>query len=104
MATEDSQDSVVDGAALMRPFAPSQIRQRPGPGKKAFSYVSGPDVIGRLLDATGNAFSWKVERADLIHQDTESGPVAYWVVVGTLALGGRGVRAGRDRRLQAGSG
>jgi hypothetical protein len=91
MATEDS---AVDSGALMRPFEPSQIRQRPGPGKRPFSYISGPAVIDRLLVATGSAFSWKVDKVELITQETGEGPVSYWVVLGSLSIAGMGIRAG----------
>ena len=54
---------------LMRPFDGPQLRQRMGPGRKLLDYISGPDVIRRLLDATGNHFSWNVERVQLVMQD-----------------------------------
>jgi hypothetical protein len=89
-----ADDRTVDSGALMRPFDPSQIRQRPGPGKRPFSYISGPAVIDRLLEATGSAFSWKVDKVELITQATGEGPVSFWVVLGSLSIAGMGVRAG----------
>ena len=84
----------VDVAALMRPFEGTQVRQRTGPGRKQMDYISGPDVIRRLLDATSNQFVWTVERVQLVTQETQSGPVSLWVVQGTLAVGDLGSRSG----------
>lgn len=94
MESEKTVDSAALRDALTRPFAPSQVRQRPGPGKRPFRYVAGPAVIDRLLEAMGSAFSWKVEKAELVTQETGEGPVSYWVVLGSLSLPGMGVRAG----------
>lgn len=84
----------MDVEELMRPFEGTQIKQRMGPGRKSLDYVSGPDILRRLLDSTENRFSWKVERADLVSQETENGPVYVWVVQGTLSLPEMGVRSG----------
>ena len=92
MNTEMNRE--VDVAALMRPFEGTQVRQRTGPGRKTMDYISGPDVIRRLLDATGNQFAWNVERVQLVTQETSNGLVSLWVVQGTLAVGGLGSRSG----------
>lgn len=84
----------MDIERLMRPFEGAQIRQRPGPGRKPLDYVSGTDVIRRLLDSTENRFSWKVEKLELMVQETQNGPVYIWVVQGTLSLPEMGVRSG----------
>ena len=79
----------------MRPFDGSQVRQRMGPGRKALDYISGPDVIRRLLDATGNHFTWNVERVQLINQETPNGGSAsLWIVQGTLTVDTLGSRSG----------
>lgn len=88
-------DAGINVEELMRPFDGSQIRQRMGPGRKALDYVSGPDVIRRLLDATGNHFTWNVDRVQLLIQDTPNGgSVSLWVVQGTLIVGDLGSRSG----------
>lgn len=80
---------------LMRPFDGSQVRQRMGPGRKSLDYISGPDVIRRLLDATGNHFTWNVERVQLVIQDTANGGSAsLWIVHGTLTVDTLGSRSG----------
>ena len=84
----------MDIEELMRPFDGSQVRQRMGPGRKPLDYISGPDVIRRLLDATGNRFSWNVERVQLVNHETASGSVGMWIVQGTLSLGDLGYRSG----------
>jgi hypothetical protein len=84
----------MDVEALMRPFEGTQRKQRIGPGRKPLDYVSGPDVIRRLLDSTENRFSWKVEKTELVEQESQNGPVHYWVVQGTLSLPEMGVRSG----------
>lgn len=93
-AEEPGQRDDVDLEALTRPFEAGEVKQRPGPGRKAFSYVSGQTVIGRLLTAAGSAFSWKVERVELVTQETGEGPTSYWMVLGLLSVRGLGVRAG----------
>lgn len=85
----------MDIEELMRPFDGSQVRQRMGPGKRPLDYISGPDVIRRLLDATGNHFSWNVERVQLVtHETASNGPVGMWIVQGTLSVGDLGYRSG----------
>lgn len=79
---------------LMRPFDGAQVKQRMGPGRKSLDYVSGPDVIRRLLDATGNQFSWSVEKAQVVTLETASGAVGLWIVQGTLTVGDLGSRSG----------
>ena len=79
---------------LMRPFDGSQVKQRMGPGRKALDYVSGPDVIRRLLDATGNHFSWSVEKAQMVTLETSNGTAVLWLVQGTLTVGDLGSRSG----------
>ena len=79
---------------LMRPFDGAQVKQRMGPGRKSLDYVSGPDVIRRLLDATGNQFSWSVEKAQVVTMETSNGAVGLWIVQGTLTVGDLGSRSG----------
>ena len=90
----DSMDDL-NVEELMRPFDASQIRQRMGPGRKPLDYISGPDVIRRLLDATGNHFTWNVERVQMVVQDTANGGSAsLWIVHGTLSVDTLGSRSG----------
>lgn len=84
----------MDIEALMRPFEGSQVRQRTGPGRKPLDYVSGPDVMRRLLDATGNHFSWSVEKVQLVPVETQNGQSFLWLVLGTLTVGEFGSRSG----------
>ena len=89
----------MDVEKLMRPFDESRIRQRVGPGRKALDYISGPDVIRRLLDATDNHFTWNVDRVQLVTQETPNGSVSIWVVQGTLTVGDLGFRSGVGTHL-----
>ncbi|RYF59398.1 MAG: hypothetical protein EOO39_33275 [Cytophagaceae bacterium] len=84
----------IDIEVLMRPFDGSQVRQRTGPGRKPLDYISGSDVMRRLLDATGNHFSWSVEKVQLIPLETPNGPSFLWLVLGTLTVGDLGSRSG----------
>lgn len=75
---------------LVKPFERGQVRQRQGPGKTQLDYVSGADVIRRLLDATDNHYSWNVEKVELMPLGTGT----MWLVYGTLTLEGLGYRSG----------
>lgn len=80
----------IDRELLVKPFERGQVRQRQGPGKTQLDYVSGADVIRRLLDATGNHYSWNVEKVELMPLGTGT----MWLVHGTLTLEGLGYRSG----------
>ena len=57
--------------------------------------MSGGDIVRRLLDATDNQFSWVVDKAEMVIQETPKGNLAtYWMVRGTLSLGDLGMRSG----------
>lgn len=47
-------------AKLRQPFSPEIIKQRQGPGGRSFSYISGADVINRVIDATDNTYDFKI--------------------------------------------
>lgn len=45
---------------LREQFSSDSIRQRQGPGGKSFSYISGADVITRVIDATSNRYDFRI--------------------------------------------
>lgn len=75
----------VDLAKLTAPFPPEAIKQRKGGGGKALSYVEGHSVINRLNAATGNNWTFTVDRLD------QSGDLLTAFV--TLTLPGMGSRS-----------
>lgn len=54
----------VDIAKLTAEFPPEAIKQRKGGGNKSLSYVEGHSVINRLNAATGNNWTFTVDRLD----------------------------------------
>ena len=45
---------------LREQFAADVIKQRQGPGGRSFSYITGADVITRVIDATDNTFDFRI--------------------------------------------
>jgi hypothetical protein len=82
---------MIDRELLLRPFPPGAIKQRPGLGGKTFDYVSGGDVTRRLLDATGNEFTWTITETTLFAGESGKG---HWLVRGTLDIPELGCRDG----------
>lgn len=76
---------------LSLPFAPHQIKQRKGSNGKTYDYVSGGDVIKRLMEATDDVFDWHLRRLELVA--SKDGP-AFWLAEGTLTLPNLGSRDG----------
>ena len=64
---------------LLRPFPPDKIKQRPGQGGKALSYIEGHEVIGRLIEAFGLTWSFRVLQHDIGNHEV--------IVLGELRMG-----------------
>jgi hypothetical protein len=65
---------------LTRPFAPEQIRSRPGQGGKSLSYVETHAVIARLNEAADFDWSFEVEKHDVLAEEV--------IVLGKLTIDG----------------
>lgn len=76
---------------LAAPFPPELVRQRPGSGRNTFDYVSGADVIKRVIDATGGHFTWSVTSIQMVQEQSGHG---CWLVRGTLTIPELGSRDG----------
>jgi hypothetical protein len=76
---------------LAAPFPPELVRQRPGSGRNTFDYVSGAEVIKRVLNATGGRFTWSVTSIQMVQEQSGHG---CWLVRGTLTIPDLGCRDG----------
>ena len=54
--------------ALLRPFPNDKIKERPGHNGKALSYIEGHEVVLRLIDVFGLAWSFRVLEKDIGNQ------------------------------------
>jgi hypothetical protein len=75
---------------LLAPFPPAAIRKRQGGGGRSFDYISGGDVIRRIIDATFNNYVWMVTRLEFV----SDGKAGFWLCEGKLELPGIGTRSG----------
>ncbi len=66
--------------ALVRPFAPEQIRTRPGQGGKSLSYVETHAVIARLNEAADFDWSFEVAKHEVLADEV--------IVLGKLTIDG----------------
>ncbi len=65
---------------LTRPFAPEQIRQRPGHNGKSLSYVETHAVIARLNEAADFEWSFEVTKHEILETEV--------IVLGKLTIDG----------------
>jgi len=65
--------------ALLRPFPNDKIKERPGHNGKALSYIEGHEVVLRLIDVFGLAWSFRVLEKDIGNQQV--------IVLGELRVG-----------------
>jgi len=66
--------------ALTRPFAPEQVRTRPGQGGKSLSYVETHAVIARLNEASDHEWSFEVVKHEILADEV--------IVLGKLTIDG----------------
>ena len=64
---------------LVRPFPPEKIRQRPGHNGQQLSYIEGHEVIGRLIEAFGLTWSFRVLQHEIGNHEV--------IVLGELRIG-----------------
>ena len=65
---------------LTRPFAPEQVRTRPGQGGKSLSYVETHAVIARLNEAADFDWSFEVVKHEVLADEV--------IVLGKLTIDG----------------
>jgi hypothetical protein len=65
---------------LTRPFAPEQVRTRPGQGGKSLSYVETHAVIARLNEASEYEWSFEIARHEVLADEV--------IVLGKLTIDG----------------
>ena len=66
--------------ALVRPFAPEQVKTRPGQGGKSLSYVETHAVIARLNEAADFDWSFEVVKHEVLANEV--------IVLGKLTIDG----------------
>lgn len=65
---------------LTRPFAPEQVRSRPGQGGKSLNYVEAHAVIARLNEAADFEWSFEITRHEILADEV--------IVIGKLTIDG----------------
>ncbi len=65
---------------LVRPFAPEQVRTRPGQGGKSYTYVETHAVIARLNEAADFDWSFEVVKHEVLADEV--------IVLGKLSIDG----------------
>jgi hypothetical protein len=65
---------------LIRPFAPEQVKTRPGQGGKSYTYVEAHSVIARLNEASEFDWSFDVVKHDVLADEV--------IVLGKLTIDG----------------
>jgi hypothetical protein len=65
---------------LTRPFAPEQVRSRPGQGGRSFSYVEAHAVVARLNEASDFEWSFEVAKHEVLADEV--------IVLGKLTIDG----------------
>jgi hypothetical protein len=65
---------------LTRPFAPEQVKTRPGQGGKQLSYVETHAVIARLNEASDHAWAFSIEKHEVLADEV--------IVLGKLTIDG----------------
>ena len=82
--------------ALLRPFPDSKIKERPGHNGKALSYIEGHEVVLRLVEVFGLAWSFRVLQHEIgNHQVIVLGELRVGDTV-KQAFGGSDITRARD--------